>query len=113
MERRRTTRLTGPPQLAVALEQAVEELARNAATVGQAQADILLVGPVEITSARFKQAVAVGQPRILLYQAGVMVAVDDLEAHQSQVHQVLHDALELRIILRAELDRVRQDRHAA
>src|SRR5437763_69947 len=70
------------------LNQCVKELSWNLASPRRSQIDVLLVRPVEITSAGHDQSEALRQLGELLDQLFVVIAVDHFDAGQAMVDQI-------------------------
>src|SRR5687768_4458597 len=102
-----------PAHERVPLDELVHQLPRHPPALRGAEVDVLLVAAVEVAAAGLEQAEAVGEPGVLFGQLRRVVAVNDLKAHQAHVGQVLHHALELRVVSRAELHGVGEHREPA
>src|SRR5205814_671623 len=96
-----------------ALEQSLVQVSRDLAVVGEAELNVFLVQPVEVAAAGLDQAVAVGEFSVLFDVDCAVIAVDDFQALEAEVFQVLDDAFEFAIVEGAELNRMGEDRDAA
>src|SRR5688500_14929263 len=91
--------------------QRLKHLPRNTPPARGTERDVLLVRAVKIAAAGLEQAEAIGERVALAHPRLVVIAVNHLDAGQAEIDEVFDDAFELRIVLRPQLDRVREDGH--
>ena len=65
---------------------------------------------MEVAAAGFEEIEAVGEARVFVDERGVVVAVKDFDARETEVGEVFEDLFELRVVGGAELDGMGEDR---
>src|SRR5665213_904596 len=99
-------RLSGLPDSLDALDERIEEFAWNAPAIGGSELDVFFVLAVKIAAAGFQQAHSVGDLRIFFNVGRAMIAVNDLQASQAQVLEILDDAFQFAVVEGAKLNGV-------
>src|SRR3954454_220093 len=89
---------SSPAKDLVSADEGIKELTWDASPPGATKLDVRLGGAVEIAAAGHEQAVALGEVHHLVDERLAVVAVDDLEAVEAQVREILDRACELRVV---------------